>query len=184
MTRYRRHRASRSRRGAFTLVELVMVVTIIGVISAIAVPRMSAATAASKANALNMTLANVRKSVDIFYAEHGRYPGYNPGTGAASGEFFVDQLLMYSDAGGSTNATYGHPFIYGPYLRSPFPTNPTNDLRNVQVKATTAEADPAAGSVGWIAVLSNGDFGISATDARLDDIGVLDGGAKSRLRIY
>ncbi len=180
----RRRRSSRSRVRAFTLVELVMVVTIIGIISAIAVPRMSAATATATGNALKLTLANVRKAVDVFYAEHGRYPGYNPGSGAASGEFFVDHLIMYSDATGNTNATYAYPFVYGPYIRSPFPTNPTNHLQNVHVKANAADADPAAGSVGWIAVLSNGDFGISATDAALDDVGVIDGGAKTRLRIY
>ena len=52
------------------------------------------------------------------------------------------------------------------------PTNPTNGLATVKVKADPAEADPADGSVGWVAVLSHGYFGISASDADLDVIGV------------
>lgn len=184
MSCHRRRRSSRSRVRAFTMVELVIVVTIIGIISAIAVPRMSAASSTATGNALKLTMANVRKAVDVFYAEHGRYPGYDPASGAASGEFFVDQLITYSDATGNTNATYAYPFIYGPYIRSPFPTNPTNHLQTVHVKTSAADADPAAGSVGWIAVLSSGDFGISATDASLDDVGIIDDGSKKLLRIY
>ena len=177
-------RSSRSRVRAFTLVELVIVVTIIGIISAIAVPRISTATMAAAGNALMLTLANVRKAVDVFYAEHGRYPGYAPAGGGARREFFPDQPIMYSDATGNTNPTYAYPFIYGSYIRSPFPTNPTNHLQNVHVKTSAADADPAAGSVGWIAVLSSGDFGISATDAALDDVGIIDDGSKKLLRIY
>ena len=123
-------------------VELVIVVTIIGIISAIAVPRMSAASSTATGNALKLTMANVRKAVDVFYAEHGRYPGYDPASGAASGEFFVDQLITYSDATGNTSATYAYPFIYGPYIRSPFPTNPTNHLRNVPVKTSARAPHP------------------------------------------
>ena len=149
-----------------------MVVTIIGIIAAIAVPRMSNVTSRASANALEATLANVRKAIDCYYAEHNRYPGYAPANGLPSDDDFVKQLTMYSDSKGNTNATYGSPFLYGPYLRKPFPTNPTNDLDTVSVKATPADPSPAAGSVGWVAVLSHGYFGISATDADLDDIGI------------
>ena len=82
---------------------------------------------------------------------------------------------MYTDVQGKTNATYGNPFLYGPYLRPPFPTNPTNGLTTVNVKAAPQDADPAEGSVGWVAVLSHGYFGISASDSDLDDLGVAPG---------
>jgi prepilin-type N-terminal cleavage/methylation domain-containing protein len=158
---------------AFSLVELVMVVTILGIIAAIAVPRMTTAATNASSNALQATLANVRKVIDVYYAEHGRYPGYDPATGLPNNDAFVDQLLLYTDSDGKTNATYAQPFIYGPYLRSPFPSNPINNLSTVTVKATPSSPDPAAGSCGWVAVLSHGYFGINATNAELDTAGVL-----------
>ena len=175
-------RSARRRRGAFSLVELVMVVTIIGVIAAIAVPRMSQATSRASANALQATLANVRKSIDMYYAEHGKYPGYLPGTNTPDGLAFVKQLTTYSSITGAGSASYGDPYFYGPYLRAPFPTNPTNNLNTVQVKATPADADPAPGSVGWVAVLSHGYFGISASDTGLEEIGIVEPTLKEDVR--
>jgi len=154
----------------------VLVVTIIGIIAAIAVPRVSSGAAAASANALEATITNVRKAVDIYYAEHGKYPGYNPGNSLPDGTWFQNQLLMYSDAKGNTNAARTAVYKYGPYIRAPFPTNPSNKLDSVYVKAT--DASPADGSVGWVAVLSNGDFGISATSAQLDQLGIVKASAK------
>ena len=174
MGRYPSHVRRARKRRAFSLVELVMVVTILGVLAAIAVPRMTSAATNAAGTALQATLANVRKAIDVYYAEHDRYPGYDHVTGNPNDDAFVDQLLMYTDAGGKTNATYGHPFIYGPYLRSPFPKSPVNDLNTVGVKADPSSPNPAAGSTGWIAVLSHGYFGINATDEELDDAGITD----------
>lgn len=174
---------SRARPRAFTLVELVMVVTILGIIAAIAVPRMTTATTNAKAHSLQATLVSVRKAIDCYYAEHGQFPGYNPGNGSPSGDEFIKQLTMYTDHKGNSRATYGGVFLYGPYLRAPFPRNPTNNLATVHVKATPGAANPGDGSVGWIAVLSTGDFGVSASDDDLTEIGVIDAPAKSIVRV-
>jgi len=163
---------------AFSLVELVMVVTIIGIIAAIAVPRVSSGATSASANALEATLTNVRKAVDIYYAEHGSYPGYNPANGSPDGTWFVDQLLKYSDDTGNTNAARTAVYRFGPYIRAPFPKNPSNKLDSVHVKATEAEPSPADGSVGWVAVLSNGDFGISASSTDLDRLGIIKASRK------
>lgn len=165
MTRHR-HRCS-----AFSLVELVIVVTIIGMISSIAVPRVAQAAKNSRVSALQETLTNVRSAIDLYYAEHSRYPGYDPSTGLPHDQKFVEQLLMYTDAQGRTQATSSGNYIYGPYLRSPFPKNPHNKLDTVKVKATPGVADPASGSVGWVAVLSHGYFGVHLNDTELEDIG-------------
>ncbi len=164
--------SGRTRGPGFTLVELVMVVTIIGIVAAIAVPRVSSASSNATRNSLDATLVNVRKAIDIFYAEHNRFPGYDPTNGLPDGDDFVRQLTLHSDSQGWTNGLPTAPYLFGPYLRTPFPLNPTNKLRTVYVKPTPGSADPADGSVGWVAVLSTGDFGVSATDTQLDSVGV------------
>lgn len=171
----------RRRVSAFTLVELVIVVTIIGILAAIAAPRLAGASGSVNAKALEATLTNVRKAIDIYFAEHGSYPGYSPGTSTPADAAFGKQLTLYSDRAGNTNSVYGSPFIFGPYLRSPFPKNPTNDLKTIKVKANPSEADPAAGSFGWVAVLSTGSFAISATDSDLDDAGITDPATRTKL---
>ncbi len=157
---------------AFSLVELVMVVTIIGIISAIAVPRLTTASGSATAAYLDATLSNVRKAIDMYFAEHGSYPGHQPGTTTPDSSRFIDQLVKYSDARGNTNNTLSGAFVYGPYLRAPFPKNPFNMLGTVHVKAKSTDANPADGSVGWVAVLADGHFGISAPDADFDQVGI------------
>ena len=134
---------------------------------------------------MQATLMNVRTAIECFYAEHNKYPGYDPANGSANGVHFVNQLTMYSNAQGQTAATRAAPFVYGPYLRKPFPVNLANSLDTVHVKPTRAAANPADGSVGWVAVLSTGDFGVSATDTQLEQIGVVEelGKAGARLQI-
>ena len=158
-----------------------MVVTIIGVLASIAVPRLSGAATGANSAALQATLAGVRKAIDMYYAEHGSYPGYEPSEDP-SGDWFIEQLTMYSDADGDTNATFSTTYKFGPYLRKPFPTNPTNDLKTVFVKPTPSAPDPAAGSYGWVAVLSHGYFGILATDADLEDAGISDTEVRQRMK--
>lgn len=157
----------------FTLVELVMVVTIIGIIAAIAAPRVSSSTSQSGASALKATLSNIRSAIDMYYAEHDRFPGYAPGSGTPDNDQFVKQLTMYSDAAGNTNPNYTSNYAYGPYLRAPFPVNPANKLRTVHVKPLPGSPEPADGSVGWVAVLSTGEFGVSASDTQLDRVGIV-----------
>jgi prepilin-type N-terminal cleavage/methylation domain-containing protein len=160
-------------RSGFTLVELVMVVTIIAIISAIAVPRVSSSANQSSAGALKATLSNIRSAIDIYYAEHNRFPGYDPSTGVPNGDQFIKQLTLYSDGAGNTNRNYSSTYVYGPYLRAPFPVNPANKLATVHVKPLLTSPDPADGSVGWVAVLSTGDFSVSATDTQLDIVGIV-----------
>ncbi len=162
-----------------------MVVVIIGIVSAIAVPRMSSTASHASANALQGTLMNVRTAIECYFAEHNQFPGYDPSNGAPDGVQFVNQLTMYSDAKGNTSTARAAPFLYGPYLRKPFPSNQANNLATVHVKATRATPSPPDGSVGWVAVLATGDFGVSATDEQLENIGVSEdlGKAGARLQI-
>ena len=159
----------RRRFGAFTLVELVIVVVIIGIISAIAVPRYSQATRSATANYVAGSVAAVRKAIEHYYAEHGRYPGYSPATGSRNDAMFSRQLLEFSDEQGYVNATFGYPFIFGPYLRPPFPVNPFNELDTVKVINNPGDFY-ARGSSGWVAVLSTGDFGVNSTAQQIAEM--------------
>lgn len=165
----------------FSLVELVIVIVIIGIIAAIAVPRLGSTAQNAQAHALRATLRNVRVAIDLFQAEHGRYPGYDPTDGSPDGKWFVDQLTLYSDDAGHTSDTHGDPFIYSPYLRPPFPTNPFNGLATVQVLANRS-AQMTLGTSGWVAVLATGDFGINADDGALAEIGIKNGDPAKAMR--
>lgn len=159
-----------------------MVVTIIGMVAAIAVPRVSSAATSARVSALTATIAEVQKAIDAYYAEHSKYPGYNPVGGAPDGNAFVQQLTKYTNEAGRPNATYGSPYFFGPYLRAPFPANPFNNLNTVHVKANHASPSPAQGTVGWVAVLSDGSFGLSVTDVQLEDVGIFTIAGKTKLR--
>ena len=159
----------RTRQRAFSLAELVIVIVIIGIIAAIAVPRVSQANRNSQANAIRATLTNVRVAIDHYYAEHSRYPGYNPADSAPDGTWFVDQLTKYSDSKGSVSSGYTQQYCYGAYLRPPFPTNPFNNLNSVAVKQKTSGV-VALGSSGWIACLEDGSFDINASTTELESL--------------
>ena len=153
---------------AFSLVEMVLVVVIIGIIAAIAIPRMTQGSARARATALVETIDAVERAIDYYYAEHGRYPGYDPDTDAASDEMFVKQLLQYTDREGNVAASPSATYLYGPYLQRPFPTNPFNELATVKVKANHTGGTVA--STGWIAYLDDGEFEINATETQLESI--------------
>ncbi|MCC7292055.1 MAG: prepilin-type N-terminal cleavage/methylation domain-containing protein [Phycisphaerales bacterium] len=181
MSGQRFSRWAKTVRPAFSLVELVLVVVILGILAAIAAPRVSRAAGDAERNTLDSTLTTVRKAIDVYYAEHGRYPGYLVSDGSPDGTAFVKQMTLFTDEPGNTNGTYGAPFTYGPYLREPFPVNPFNELDTVAVIRADASAKPAANSTGWIAVLSSGAFKLNGTDADLIDRGVSDPKKRSDL---
>ena len=60
-----------------------------------------------------MTLANVRKAIDCYYAEHGQYPGYDHTDGSPHNASFWKQLTFYTDENGRTSLTPGAPYLYG-----------------------------------------------------------------------
>lgn len=99
------HSASRG----FSLIELVIVVVILGIIGAIAIPRMSRGAEGAAEASLVSDLANLRRAIEMYQAEHdGSYP---------SGTDIAAQLTQYSSAAGATSATRDATHIYGPYLR-------------------------------------------------------------------
>lgn len=135
---------SRRRRFGFSLLELVIVVVILGIIGAIAIPRLSRGAAGAADSALSSNLAVLRNAIDLYAAEHqNNYPTLAD---------IEDQLLLYSDINGNTNATPTDVFLYGPYLRA-IPPLP------VGTKAGETGIDSAIGAnVGWVYNESTGQI--------------------------
>ena len=144
---------------AFSLIELIIVVVIIGIIAAIAIPRMSRGAAGAADSSLLGSLAVMRSGLDIYAAEHG---GTFPVLAT-----FVNQMTLFSDSNGATNAVKGGAFIYGPYLRKvpPLPVGTEKGSTVVTAIAGTAGA-------GWVYNDAAGTI-IANTTVEADDAGKL-----------
>ena len=133
----------------FTLVELLIVVIILALLAAIVVPQFASSTDDAKVASLDTTLANVRSAVDLYYQQHGEYPGLNTavdisctgtdgtgtgGAGAQGAQAFIDQLSMYTDLDGGACSIKDATFKYGPYLKkNSLPANPITEVATLEV---------------------------------------------------
>ncbi len=141
----------RSIQKGFTLVELLIVVIILAILAAIVVPQFSATTEDAKLAAVDSTLANMRSAVDLYFQQHGEYPGdltavpsaactgtSGAGTGGAGtqGEAaMLQQLANFTDLQGgacSISDTTNHKF--GPYIKKPtMPKDPFKEVATIEV---------------------------------------------------
>ena len=144
------------RRKAFSLVELVVVVVILGVIAAIAVPRMSRGAAGASDAGLASDLSILRNAIEMYKAEHG---GTYPAVATIE-----NQLTLYSNAAGATNASKTGAYIYGPYIAA------VPSLKVGANKGNSGIAAADAAGVGWLYVESTG--AISANASESDAAGV------------
>lgn len=149
----------------FTLVELLIVVIILALLSAIVVPQFAASTDDAKSSAADTSLANLRAAIDLYYQQHGEYPGANAstanpseacsgtaGTGAAeSDQAVLDQLSLYTDVDGFSCSIADTNYKYGPYIKKPTLENEPFGESNAIAIATAgdlnmgASADPGPG---------------------------------------
>jgi prepilin-type N-terminal cleavage/methylation domain-containing protein len=145
---------ARTRNRGFSLIELVIVVVIIAIIGAIAIPRMSRGAAGAADSALVGDLKVLRSAIDLYASEHG---GAFPGATT-----IANQLTLYSDDSGNTNATKSTTYVYGPYLRT-IPALPVG-----ATKGNTTIAASAATGVGWIYDATNGTIKSNTTSTEVD----------------
>ena len=129
----------------FTLVELLIVVIILALLAAIVVPQFASSTDDARLASLDTTLGNVRSAVDLYFQQHGEYPGEltavpvpvcagtdgtgTGGAGAQGAQAFLDQLSLYTDAQGGACSVSDANFQFGPYLKKN--TLPDNPITNV-----------------------------------------------------
>ena len=57
--------------------ELLIVVIILALLAAIVVPQFASSTDDAKLSSLDTTLSNMRAAIDLYYQQHGAYPGKN-----------------------------------------------------------------------------------------------------------
>ena len=154
--------ATSPRRPGFSLLELVIVVVILGIIGAIAIPRLSRGAAGAADSALTSNLAVLRNAIDLYAAEHnGDFPEVAT---------FSDQLLLYSDIAGNTNASADSTHIYGPYLRA-IPPLPVGTKAGKTGVAAAIGAD-----VGWVYDETTGEISaaLPATEKDAADVAYAD----------
>ena len=147
------------RHGGFTLLDLMMAMAVIAIVAAIAIPRMSRGAAGAADSSLSGSLAVMRSGLDIYAAEHtGAFPVLAT---------FVDQMTLYTDNNGATNATKTPVFIYGPYLRKvpPLPVGTEKGSTGITDTAGTA-------AMGWVYNDALGTI-IANTTVEADDAGKL-----------
>lgn len=159
---------------SFTMVELIIVILILGILAAIAIPQFISATSDAKTATLQANLAVVRNSINLYYHQHNAtMPGAKKvdGTGVdtVAGDnpvAFVNQLTIYTDATGKTNASLDRTlYPYGPYLVNGIPTNVKNNLATVSVvdDADALTVADITGLTGWIYSKTTGEFRANST---------------------
>lgn len=139
---------AKSRLTGFTLVELLIVVIILAILAAIVVPQFASSTDDAKVSALDSTLANMRSAIDLYYQQHGEYPGKNASSstgcsvtivGAAIGSTaaFLDQLSLYTDSDGNICSVKENNFVLGPYLKKRvLPANPITNSSDLEMSSS------------------------------------------------
>jgi len=172
----------------FTLVELLIVVIILAILAAIVVPQFASSTDDAKVSSLDSTLANMRAAIDLYYQQHGEYPGNvtsiglacAAGPGGATGtgalqteQAFFDQLSRYTNAAGESCTKKDADFKYGPYLKkAALPDNPISEDGTLEVSVAGALGMTGTGAAGgWKYDTLTGQFIANDTNADADGNG-------------
>jgi prepilin-type N-terminal cleavage/methylation domain-containing protein len=164
-------------RSAFSLVELIVVVVIIGILAAIAIPRFSRGAEGAGDAGVRGNLTVLRNAIELYYYEHGKYPGQvTDGTNAAGSEAaMIAQLTMYTSDAGVTSATKSTTYRFGPYLRTgvpPCPVAPRAGLNGVNMVngATTPAYTASATTAGWVYNYETGEICVNSNATGTDGV--------------
>ena len=134
----------------FTLVEILIVVIILGILASIIIPKFSTASVEARENMMKENLRILRTQIATYRAQHWDIsPGYDA-SGNPDEQAFIDQMTMFTDEDGNTNAIASAVSRYGPYM-SEIPENPLNAKASVNMIADGAGMPAAAtDNDGWV----------------------------------
>jgi general secretion pathway protein G len=164
---------------ASSLIEVIVVVVILGVLAAIAIPRFSQAATSDEESNLRAGLAVLRTAIELYYRDHGAYPGQEPaglaGAEAGTAAAVIRQLTQYTDADGRAAVSPSADFSYGPYLRRGIPSCPVAPGGpSARIHTISGTDEPAccaaAADAGWIYNPNTGY--IAANSNKVDSRGV------------
>ncbi len=142
----------------FTLVEILIVVIIMGILASIIIGLFGNTTKDANGGALKDNLRAIRSAIQIYNAQHGRYPAQAT---------FDTQMTQFTNATGATSATRTGSYIYGPYILTLPPLPVGTDKGATSVTSLTY----AAGN-GWGYDATTGQFRANCPDSDKDDAGV------------
>jgi prepilin-type N-terminal cleavage/methylation domain-containing protein len=145
---------------AFSLIELIIVVVIIGIIAAIAVPRLSRGSEGAADAALIGDLAVLRSALDLYETEHVG--------GLPTVANFENQMTLFTDLNGASNAAKTGVYIYGPYLRELPPLPIGSNKGQTEVKPLPPDG---AGAFGWAYDAGTGEIRANCSATEKDDGG-------------
>ncbi len=141
---------------AFTLIEILIVVIILGILAAVVIPQFSEASSDTRASSVMADLKMIRGQVMLYKAQHAD----------THADSFVNQMTLYTDVNGTTNASYTTTFRFGPYMLR-VPPNPYTGASTITTVTGIATAYTAAAdlSLGWWYNSDTGGFRCHVPDA-------------------
>jgi|SRR5438477_1200796 len=137
-------------RKGFTLIEILIVVMILGILAAIIIPQFGNASKDAKQASLVSTVQTLRAQISMFRLQHNDWlPGTTPVTGGGATfdqATFWNQLTMYSDITGATNASRSAQYDKGPYMQG-VPKNPLCPTSGAESDVAATVDGAASGTV-------------------------------------
>ena len=145
-------------RCGLSLVELMVVIVIFGIVAALAIPSLTHAATSSVEEELRSDLATLRIAIELYFDDHGAYPGARDASSSApagSAAAFELQLTQVTNRDGHVNADNHEGRQFGPYLRRGIPPCPVQSgARRSTVVLICGAAAPAGrsdtGDHGWV----------------------------------
>jgi general secretion pathway protein G len=141
-----------TKRSGFTLIEILIVVIILGILAAIVIPQFTNASKEAKQSSLVTMVQSLRSQIALFKLQHNDYlPGTAPLNGATFDQaVFWDQMTLFTDVTGATQAAKDTTYDKGPYMQS-IPKNPLcPTAANASLIEATVNGAAATAEVGFI----------------------------------
>ncbi len=164
----------------FTLVELLIVAVVLAIFAAVVTTQMGDATLTAKESSLRAYLANARRGIDRYQAEHdGVYPGAVPAPSCTGNTFgqgvrsLEAQMVFYSNRSGGVCPQANAAYPFGPYVKwtggsTPNPVTGDGQMIVVRTGNLNLTANRAGG--GFMYDSTTGQF--IANDTNRDSQGV------------